>query len=258
MQPSFLQLAARIPGTPFHPLLLRSQASEGPFGWACAGRDLQDRRSISPLQDSLMALSRVCACARSARVLVLVLLASTLVELCLPQTLPPVTENYSHVTFLKVVDDVEPSPSPIRSTESAENNVSVHDGSGGGSEPEDRRKLGYSFESDAAPWRESTDEGVHRIRMMMMLARRGRSLRTSKPYPCSLPAGKQTESCCGSVCAIVATNPNHCGRCGHICRSDRACCGGKCRRLATDERNCGRCGSRCAVGTKCLFGLCGY
>jgi hypothetical protein len=208
-----------------------------------------------------MALSRVCACARSARVVVLVLLASTLVELCLPQTLPPVTENYSHVTFLKVVDaasDVEPSPSPVRSTESAENN-------GGGSEPEDRRKLGYSFESDAAPWRESTeamsgDEDGHRIRMMM-LARRGRSLRTSKPYPCSLPAGttcKQTESCCGSVCAIVATNPNHCGRCGHICRSDRACCGGKCRRLATDERNCGRCGSRCAVGTKCLFGLCGY
>lgn len=96
-----------------------------------------------------------------------------------------------------------------------------------------------------------------------MIVPRGRSLRTSQrpSYPCTLPSGvtcQASETCCGSACVTVATNPSHCGRCGHICSVKRECCSGKCRRLATDEKNCGACGSQCAPGVKCLFGLCGY
>ncbi|KAG0614353.1 hypothetical protein M758_6G170200 [Ceratodon purpureus] len=216
--------------------------------------------------------------------------------------LPPVTGRYSQPSFkaLDPSRDVESgdskagfhnvSPSSIRSTarRNSDGKVSVRTvalkhvdvGGGGPEDPgeDDHQKL-ESFESDAdvvASWRESTDtrarmsmsgdgeaDIVHRIgKRMMVMHRSERSLRTSKPYPCSLPVGtcqgSLTVACCGSSCADVATNRNHCGRCGHLCKSDRACCNGKCRRLATDERNCGRCGLRCARGTKCLFGLCGY
>ena len=230
-----------------------------------------------------MALAIVCAYARSARFVVLVLLGSALVGLWLPHVLPPVTERYSRIPSRDGESGRIPqaefrndsSSSAIRSPDdiNSQRNVSVRTVAlkqvdvGRGND----RHHKHSYDSDdvGASWSpetgmKSSEKEVQRIGKRMTVTRRGRlarSLRTSQPYPCTLPTGRRcqtSESCCGTVCADTTTNPNHCGRCGHICRPDRACCNGKCRRLATDERNCGRCGTRCALGTKCLFGLCGY
>ena len=88
-----------------------------------------------------------------------------------------------------------------------------------------------------------------------------RSTRNHHPNCSStVPAGycNLLESCCGSYCVNVASDPDHCGRCSHVCKWDRACCNGKCRRLSTDAKNCGSCGTKCAPGVKCIFGLCSY
>lgn len=251
--------------------------------WKLSDAPCRESRRLSThsghLRGSLMALAEVYACARGARFVVLVLLGSALIGLCLPHVLPPViTERYSHTSFKSSgisntsgLDNASPSASRSQINVSVRTVALKHgDVRVGEVEP----TLQESFESDDVKpsWEatgttrrelsgESEAQDVHRLGKRMMVRRRARSLRTSKPYPCSLPLGtncQRAEVCCGSTCTNVAVNRNHCGRCGHICRSDRACCNGKCRRLATDERNCGRCGSRCALGTKCLFGLCGY
>lgn len=105
-----------------------------------------------------------------------------------------------------------------------------------------------SGEEEPESWTDMADHNSKRIGKSGMVPR-GRVLKTSNrpPYPCNLPPGacSSAQTCCGSSCVVVSTNPSHCGRCGHMCSKKRECCNGKCRRLATDEKNCGRCGTRC-------------
>jgi hypothetical protein len=84
---------------------------------------------------------------------------------------------------------------------------------------------------------------------------------------------------CGAVgCVNLASDPKHCGSCGHSCKSGLKCvkgqcstdtgggsarcaagdvnCSGKCVNPATDPKHCGSCGHVCKAGQKCVKGKC--
>lgn len=233
----------------------------------------------------VMAVMDACRCARSFRVVVLVLIGSTLVGLCLPtpvsgrvpegytliRSQAPISRSNSQIRGVLAEDSetysTDAAPNTFRPRDSiSQSNVTVRMVALKHVVGERGELRGEELDSNdgAATLRgmdPTTDSNGIRIGKLEMVTKvRGRALRTSKPYPCSLPSGscKPSDSCCGRSCANFAVNPNHCGRCGRICKPDRACCGGKCRRLATDEKSCGSCGTRCAPGTRCVYGLCGY
>lgn len=47
----------------------------------------------------------------------------------------------------------------------------------------------------------------------------------SQAHRCECPAGQIR---CGELCAVSASDPNHCGKCDRICGSDELCSGGSC------------------------------
>jgi hypothetical protein len=76
---------------------------------------------------------------------------------------------------------------------------------------------------------------------------------------------------CGEACVDPASDPAHCGGCGHACALGEVCssgrcalvctggttdCGGTCRDLTSDRANCGTCGRACAAGEVCVDGAC--
>jgi len=86
------------------------------------------------------------------------------------------------------------------------------------------------------------------------------------------------ETLCGSTCADLLTDTNHCGVCDRACGSDEICvnarcgpacstsgttlCGSDCVDLSTNMTNCGSCGNECrtflpnAQGSECIEGKC--
>jgi hypothetical protein len=75
---------------------------------------------------------------------------------------------------------------------------------------------------------------------------------------------------CEGVCAAVATDPLHCGRCGNACGAMGSCaagscacaagttrCGASCVDTRTDAMHCGRCMNACPGGMACAGGSCG-
>lgn len=79
-------------------------------------------------------------------------------------------------------------------------------------------------------------------------------------------AGK---SLCGSRCADLQADVNHCGACGRACGANEACEGGECRcrpgatacgsacvDLQADPAHCNGCGQGCASGFLCSGGSC--
>lgn len=76
---------------------------------------------------------------------------------------------------------------------------------------------------------------------------------------------------CDGTCTDVASDPRHCGACGHACAEGELCayeqcfsgdcpsglrfCGGVCEDVTTSPKNCGHCGLPCASGI-CLNGAC--
>ncbi|MBL8685091.1 MAG: hypothetical protein JNK05_38295 [Myxococcales bacterium] len=80
---------------------------------------------------------------------------------------------------------------------------------------------------------------------------------------CAAPA-----TSCGDVCADVATDALHCGRCGAPCAgscsmgvcgcpSGQRSCSGTCVDVASNAAHCGDCGRACAMGQTCVAGVCG-
>ncbi len=115
------------------------------------------------------------------------------------------------------------------------------------------------------------------------------------PMGACFPACGDLESCCGTACVDVTTNPNHCGACGNRCAmgvpcvagacmaatctpacdagetcmdgacrcgagagcgDGLSCCGGGCVDPASNTNHCGACGRRCAAGESCEAGTC--
>ena len=81
------------------------------------------------------------------------------------------------------------------------------------------------------------------------------------------------QSCCGTTCADLQTDPRNCGRCGYVCPANRGfctnglcteCTGGLsacptgCVDLSTDHSNCGACGFVCPPNATCIAGTCAY
>jgi hypothetical protein len=54
----------------------------------------------------------------------------------------------------------------------------------------------------------------------------------------------------------LASDPQHCGRCGLACPQGQSCCDGECFDLASEGEHCGTCGKRCSRGTTCCGGEC--
>jgi hypothetical protein len=83
-----------------------------------------------------------------------------------------------------------------------------------------------------------------------------------------------SQTACAGDCVTLATDPDNCGTCGHMCtttvaNAQPACvsngcnfacntnytlCGGKCADFSTDNGNCGGCGNSCAA--TCQGGAC--
>jgi hypothetical protein len=91
---------------------------------------------------------------------------------------------------------------------------------------------------------------------------------------CNLPTGGlfccgSGQTCCGTICVDLQTNPANCGSCGHVCIPGALCtagqcvcppgtsaCANGCQNLATDINNCGACGLVCLNGQFCSGGEC--
>jgi hypothetical protein len=75
--------------------------------------------------------------------------------------------------------------------------------------------------------------------------------------------GCGTQELCGTECADLSTDHDHCGSCDSACRPNQECQGGKCQstatcagaNLMTDPKNCGGCGRACHLG-ECVGGRC--
>ena len=80
-----------------------------------------------------------------------------------------------------------------------------------------------------------------------------------------------TQTVCGSDCADLRYDPDHCGACGRLCNAAEVCSEGlcdltcqpgltECKRgcvnLANDLANCGACGRACEPGEVCSNGIC--
>ena len=83
------------------------------------------------------------------------------------------------------------------------------------------------------------------------------------------PCRDRYETCGGTACIDLATDPNHCGTCGVACPAGSACaggqcmcagglelCDGKCVDGQSDLMNCGKCGHVCSTGSLCNVGQC--
>ena len=78
------------------------------------------------------------------------------------------------------------------------------------------------------------------------------------------------ESHCAGGCVNLASDPRHCGSCGHHCLAGESCVSGMCSgcsvgqvacpkgcaSLSSDPANCGQCGHRCGAGQSCSNGAC--
>ncbi len=98
---------------------------------------------------------------------------------------------------------------------------------------------------------------------------------TDGPTP-DLPSDTTGESCppdramCGSWCANLNSDPDHCGTCDSPCPDDTVCmqgtcapdcgdltaCDGGCFNTAVDPTHCGSCGNLCPAGEVCAQGTC--
>jgi hypothetical protein len=80
------------------------------------------------------------------------------------------------------------------------------------------------------------------------------------------------QTVCGTTCANLSSDPNHCGSCTGVCSAGTACqaggcqaqcgagqalCGGVCKTIVSDPMNCGACGTTCGTGEFCVAGACG-
>jgi hypothetical protein len=85
----------------------------------------------------------------------------------------------------------------------------------------------------------------------------------------SMAVGGSCETCGGSECVALASDPQHCGACNNACPTGVGCdngacvcanggqaCGGVCVQTATDAKNCGKCGNACSAGSTCENGQC--
>ena len=91
---------------------------------------------------------------------------------------------------------------------------------------------------------------------------------------CGNNCGARSQTCCGSYCADLRSDPNNCGGCGRVCPAsapvclDGTCseepgcvfpfilCGGVCVDPTSDPFNCGGCGAHCSDVEICLGGFC--
>ena len=94
---------------------------------------------------------------------------------------------------------------------------------------------------------------------------------------CGNNCGARSQTCCGSYCADLRSDPNNCGGCGRVCAApgplqSAACvsgqcvyscvagtanCNGTCTNLNNDQNNCGACGNVCGGSTPyCSQGKC--
>jgi hypothetical protein len=78
------------------------------------------------------------------------------------------------------------------------------------------------------------------------------------------------ETCGGTTCVTLSSDPAHCGTCANACAPGEFCsagsclsdcgtldpCGGTCADLSSDVANCGACGNVCAAGQTCAAGKC--
>ena len=83
------------------------------------------------------------------------------------------------------------------------------------------------------------------------------------------PSGQEL---CGSACADLKIDPDHCGSCDNACDGGKQCidsacklvcadgedaCDDGCHNLKTDANNCGECGKKCGDNEACVDGNCG-
>jgi hypothetical protein len=93
---------------------------------------------------------------------------------------------------------------------------------------------------------------------------------------CGGTACAATDICCGTSCADVLADPNHCGGCDRVCPAGPSssvtcvggqcrcgdepcagtCCGTTCADVTSDVANCGTCGNACRMGEVCQGGKC--
>lgn len=84
-----------------------------------------------------------------------------------------------------------------------------------------------------------------------------------------LGGGNGCETCGGTECVTLASDPANCGQCGNACPDGIACengscscaagtqaCSGVCVDTAADVNNCGACGNACPAGSTCSGGVC--
>lgn len=84
-----------------------------------------------------------------------------------------------------------------------------------------------------------------------------------------MAVGGSCETCGGSECVALASDPQHCGSCDNACPTGVTCdnggcacaggsqaCVGVCVETATDVANCGKCGNACSAGSTCQDGQC--
>ena len=79
------------------------------------------------------------------------------------------------------------------------------------------------------------------------------------PVSTDAPSAPDTSSIVDAGCGDVASDPNHCGRCGNVCATGFGCSGGTCVCAPTDVKNCGLCDKACAFPnavSKCALGQC--
>ena len=79
------------------------------------------------------------------------------------------------------------------------------------------------------------------------------------------------QNLCGTVCADLQSDPNHCGACNNACAAGQLCsagqcqtscaagetlCGQSCADLSTSAAHCGQCNQACLPGQSCVGGVC--